>query len=349
MAHHATLWPSAKSAEWRSAEWHSKLDSRSYTIHIKDLVMPLKLAGDGWGRAKDPQPVYLSIDLGVHERVAASGNAVAEQDQVDDDRSFDYGAVAKRVVASIEAEAESAGAGTGIWDLYELADTVLRHCFKDGELPEEFMGGVAIFAPHASLYGAGVRFELLRAWEAESVCNGQVLRLEKLVIPTLVGVHPHERTRTQPVIVTVALDPLQMTGGQHRRNGLRPHELEQIVVKTVEESSVQTLEALATRVAENVIKLFVFRQAPESDVQVTIEKASAIAMAATAAVRVVRSSRHDDPLAVALWRQCGRACPGPVPFPLDGSLQEYMQDRLLQVDSADEIMDTDCSSTADGS
>jgi len=78
-----------------------------------------------------------------------------------------------------------------------------------------------------------------------------ILKLHDIRIPTLIGVNANERLAKQMVISNVEID------GYFLYNIDLYHKLEQIVVKTIEESSFETLETLGTHLVKRIIKWFI--------------------------------------------------------------------------------------------
>ncbi|KAK5154389.1 hypothetical protein LTR16_012595, partial [Cryomyces antarcticus] len=87
-----------------------------------------------------------------------------------------------------------------------------------------------------------------------------MLYLKNVQIPTLVGVNSNERTMKQPVIANVWVDNLS-----YKEKDDRFLKLERILVKTIEQSSFETLESLATEEAEQLMRQFVLPETPGSN------------------------------------------------------------------------------------
>ncbi|TQS34323.1 hypothetical protein Golomagni_05298 [Golovinomyces magnicellulatus] len=111
-----------------------------------------------------------------------------------------------------------------------------------------------VMLPKASLLGSGVRIRgAFRYDENNTAITTYSLMLElcSLRIPTVIGVNLNEKLVKQVVVVSVQID--------HYDRNLDEafHELEQITVKSVEESSFQTLEALGNHIGSVIIKHFI--------------------------------------------------------------------------------------------
>ena len=105
--------------------------------------------------------------------------------------------------------------------------------------------------------------------------------------------------------------------------------MEQIVEKTVEESSYETLESLAEDLAARIIKFFVLSQPPTAlpapaGVRITIEKPNAIPFADAPVIEIYRSAEESDVHVKKMVAELGLKRPQ-IPFPLQGRLDEFLQ------------------------
>ncbi|KAJ4297177.1 hypothetical protein N0V88_004095 [Collariella sp. IMI 366227] len=99
-------------------------------------------------------------------------------------------------------------------------------------------------------------------------CAG--LEVERLRVPTLIGVNDNERLRKQFVLATVTVE------GFDREDDVYT-EIEDVVVKAMEESSFETLEALGARLAETA--LAVPQHQDSWQVCIRMEKPTAVPLA----------------------------------------------------------------------
>ncbi|KAI9784219.1 MAG: hypothetical protein M1816_001041 [Peltula sp. TS41687] len=188
---------------------------------------------------------------------------------------------------------------------------------------------LSFFLPKASAWGSGVRYHFFSCEpqrrlgsDAVFVPRNRSLQLENLRVHTIIGVNPPERKVRQPVVVNVWLDPLADAAAADGYD-----EVEQIVVKTIEGSAFETLEALSETIVANLFKLFVFAVAPGSTVRVVVEKPLAVLMADGPAVKIERRSVEPDELARRAWDECGRVCLRRIPMPylpVDRPLSDYL-------------------------
>lgn len=95
--------------------------------------------------------------------------------------------------------------------------------------------------------------------------------------------------------------------------------------QVAEESSFETLEALATQVASLLIKHIIFPMTPGATVHLKLEKPSAIPFASAPAIEITRGSGQEDLFAMRLWDECGYRTAKWIPFPLKGRLSDWLE------------------------
>lgn len=95
-------------------------------------------------------------------------------------------------------------------------------------------------------------------------------------------------------------------------------------MKTITETTFETLESLTTELASRLIKHVIFRICPGADVRVRADKPTAVMFAAAPGVEITRRSNVQDAFGGRLWEECGRKAPPAIPLPLDGRLDEYL-------------------------
>ncbi|KAI1390259.1 Dihydroneopterin aldolase-domain-containing protein [Hypoxylon trugodes] len=152
--------------------------------------------------------------------------------------------------------------------------------------------------PKASLLGAGVSLEVRASFRDHSVPKkeettsknplvsySRSLRIRGLHVPTLIGVNSNERGAKQMLIADVEIDRFDVAEDIHS-------ELEKIVVETMEASSFETLEALASHVAKKILSDFRIGDDPKPmkergwQVRVCLEKPIAVPFAECPSVEV---------------------------------------------------------------
>ncbi|KAI9743120.1 MAG: hypothetical protein M1818_003415 [Claussenomyces sp. TS43310] len=342
------------------------------TIRVRKLSCQALVGGDPWGRVRDRrnlfQPVFLSTRLSLRQPFQSA----AESDVVNDS-TVNYSTLSKTILKVVASR--HAGAKTD-WSVNDFLDWIFLHLTgysPDGGRGDrqlaasEKTGGylsleesslytapllkredlkeleLEVFLPKGSLLSKGIN--LTKSVYFDSPGDGDsssrsirqvfssILKINDIQVATLIGINSNERTARQLVIASVEIEPY-----------ISPHrdsynELEQIVFKTIEESSFETLESLAVHVAERVIDLFVYpyrpyeqqqegssvgnNKGPCSLVKVSLEKPSAVTFADTPVIEIVRSTK---PVAI---EGTNKPHSAKVPFPLLGRLDDWLKARSL--------------------
>ncbi|CAK7265907.1 hypothetical protein SEPCBS119000_001747 [Sporothrix epigloea] len=279
-------------------------------IRVRNLQTTLgaSAALDAWSRSGRAQPAVLSAEAVLVKPFAEA----AVTDRVAGD-TVHYGVLSKSLLASISKW--SSLDTHGIMDFCSLQD-VLRGLWRDltGQQVADGLSTpaqavtkavpltaevvrrltVTVLLPKASLVGEGASLTttgLLAPQGGGEAIATHILRLHRLRVPTLVGVHAHERTAKQAVVMDVALD---------RYSGPRDiyTMLESFVVKLVGASSFETLEALGTHVARSILREFrpygtlPGESLPEWYVHVALEKPIAVPFAEAPVVEVRMAAEH---------------------------------------------------------
>ncbi|KAL1890156.1 hypothetical protein Sste5346_008449 [Sporothrix stenoceras] len=244
-------------------------------IRVRNLQTTLgpKAGQDAWGRNGRPQPAVISAEAVL----AAPFPEAADTDRVAGD-TVHYGSLGKEILKSMKNwdTVESVPAGerrtpitlghvmAGLWiDLAGQLDE--RGTIEFVNLPEEPPTlltsatvrslSATIMLPKASLVGEGVSLTSVGILEGKDESPSPkniastTLRLHRLRVPTLVGVHPHERTAKQAVVADIALDRYYEESDVYTQ-------LEAFVVQIMATSYFETLEALATHIARKILKEF---------------------------------------------------------------------------------------------
>ncbi|CAK7245913.1 MAG: hypothetical protein STHCBS139747_007518 [Sporothrix thermara] len=280
-------------------------------IRVRNLQTTLGAAAgqDAWGRQGRAQPAVLSAEAVLTTPFAEA----AVTDSVAGD-TVHYGTLSKALLSSIgswcEPKESQPAAGSlddvlaGLWlDLTgQVVSSGQSSPLADPARTEAVLLSadvvrrltVTVLLPKASLNGDGASLTitgLLAPQGTVGALAARTLRLHRLRVPTLVGVHPHERTAKQAVVMDVALD---------RYDGLQDAypKLEAFVVKLVEASAFETLEALGTHIARAILQEF-RPQGPMPDdrlpawyVHVTLEKPIAVPFADAPVVEVRMAAEH---------------------------------------------------------
>ncbi|KAL3424859.1 FolB domain-containing protein [Phlyctema vagabunda] len=316
------------------------------SISVKNLQATAKVATDAWGRTEKLQPVLLSARVSLRHAFASA----SETDTVTNS-TIHYGILSKAILEAVSdfnqnkghavvtktrTETET-GRSKQLRDLLDHVAEWLTHARLDASISggvvssKQLMNAamvkvleIKVLLPKASLIGNGVSLTGAAAYDEVSnaaTSYSMSLRLHDLRIPTLIGVNDNERLAKQIVIANIEID-------RWPRFDVDCYVvLEEL---TIEESSFQTLEALAVHIGQRVIKYFLFpRQQLDNSLQnikICLEKPTAVTWADAPAVEMLLSSDLESEMTSRLgeeWKEGGSKA---VPFPLHGRLDQWIQE-----------------------
>ncbi|KAI0943053.1 hypothetical protein AcW1_002782 [Taiwanofungus camphoratus] len=246
--------------------------------------------GAQWPATGDTvQPVLISLAMTYDLRQAGQNDDLTH--------SIDYSSVLSSLAGSCTSCAFSS--------LEALADQIFESCFDIH--PDVGKLSITISRPKILLHAhaAGIEFERQRT-RKEATC--EKFFIEGLECSTIVGVNPCEREEKQRVRFTISLQRLARQDAPVDFRGLATR-----ILKSAQESSYLTLEALASSVARTAL----LHTGEESDcVTVRASKPSALVLAEAAEVEVSRTLQdYRDKDCVATHRS--ELCPAtlaPAPF-----------------------------------
>ncbi|KAG9238371.1 Dihydroneopterin aldolase-domain-containing protein [Amylocarpus encephaloides] len=305
----------------------STISQAPATIRVRNLRTILAVGTDAWGGPDKEQPVLISASVFLRQpfESASTQDAVTES-------TVNYGTLSKAILKSCsdirsQMHAGDSGGNQEIGSLQHLLDYIRLDLVESGlVLPLMVIAlEVNVMLPKGSLLGSGVSMAQTTVYDPEqstAKALSMVLRLHDLRIPTLIGVHPNERLARQLVVANVEIDRWIAQEDSYCR-------LEQLVSKvctspprghstkipqTIEESSFQTLESLASHLAERIVTLFIFPAAHSTPVDVhnitiSLEKPTAVTMADAPMVELtIRNSLEEIGLLVK--PKSGTCCKG---------------------------------------
>lgn len=292
-------------------DWNAVRPVNADKVSVQHLRLMANSGFDGWGRKRE-QPVSISVILSLRQPFATAALA----DQVNES-TVHYGNLSKLVAANVNRPDQ---AWRGPNDMIQALALTAMEAAPQLSLLAAIEVDLCFLK--ASLNGDGICMHLKNSQESD--VTSITLQLCNIRMPALVGVNSHERNMKQAIVVNVWVDRVQTHLSEHS------FELEPIVVKTVEESSFETLESLAEEIAHRVIKFFVFAyyatdpSLEPAGVRVKIEKPAAVPLADAPAVELFRSSDIQGAFGKRLWNELGSKRPQ-IPYPLPGRLDEYLQ------------------------
>ncbi|TVY38249.1 Folic acid synthesis protein, partial [Lachnellula occidentalis] len=272
-------------------------------IRVRNLQTSLVVGRDAWGREGKAQPVLISASVSLREPFQSASNEDAVTGS-----TVHYGTLSKTILDSCKLFSETPeekSPNTLSSLALEIEDGLTRGKAASSAstpapaiLPTSIVKvlEIKVMLPKASLLGEGVSLTDLTLYHhsregLEYIEKALILTIHDLKIPTLIGVNPNERLSRQLVVATVKIDGIERPGASHHY-----HMLEEIVVKTIEESSFQTLEALAMHLGERitkyfVIRLFNFRLHPQ--ITISLEKPTAVTFADAPVVEMTLETDPD--------------------------------------------------------
>ncbi|KAK4461124.1 hypothetical protein QBC42DRAFT_270854 [Cladorrhinum samala] len=264
-------------------------------VRVSNLQCLLSSAGhDAWNRPAKTQPCLLSAEVGF----SSPFESAAASDKLGED-TVHYGTLSKALLASLDSYAP---ASTGdeadgsvqdvlakLWgdltgqDLEANEKEGVQAFFKKGTLGKTVrLLSVTVTLPKASLLGEGVSYTATAVFGEESgsvEARALQMKIVRLRVPTLIGVNKNEREAKQMVVTTVTLEGLNRKVDVFTK-------VEGIVVKALEESSFETLEALGSHLIDRVEEGYV--NAQDYHVHILMEKPIAVPLADCPIVEVRR-------------------------------------------------------------
>ncbi|KAK2765623.1 hypothetical protein FQN54_008477 [Arachnomyces sp. PD_36] len=262
-------------------------------ITLQNIQLTSPTGPDPWHRPQKPQPVTLSLRISYRDAAVAA----AETDDVS--KTLDYGKLYKRIEKGVACIADEMGGkdirilgrrvgDEGLDALDALGTREGEEGAGDGDRVEVWVR----FPNGVLLADRGVRYWCVmgrgKVSGGEEVL-GEEVWVEGIGCACVIGVNPHERVERQRVVVGVGFRRGEEKGWKGREEwGMRVvgcyQEVTRVVVEKVNATSYQTVEALASYIAEIVTMDFGIEE-----VTVTVEKPSALAFVERAGVEITRS------------------------------------------------------------
>ncbi|TVY41263.1 Folic acid synthesis protein [Lachnellula subtilissima] len=311
------------------------------TIRVRNLQTSLVVGRDAWGREGKAQPVLISASVSLREPFQSASNEDAVTGS-----TVHYGILSKKILDSCKLFSETSEETTPktLSDLArEIESGLTREQVASSGLtpapallPSSIVKllEIKIMLPKASLLGEGVSLTDLSLYAHSEEGSGSaektyVLTLHNLKIPTLIGVNPNERLSKQLVVATIKIDGIYPPASHFY------HVLEEIVVKTIEESSFQTLEALAMHVGERIMKYFVCpicRSGIDPRITISLSKPTAVTFADAPVVEITLETNPGLNPTMKPIRRNAINTPQPL-FPLQGRLDEWISSNDVIIES----------------
>ncbi|TGO58591.1 hypothetical protein BCON_0053g00260 [Botryotinia convoluta] len=257
---------SSKSSAWMSSWELSKAREEPIAvIGVKDLQLQVVAGADGWTGDWDEttcpqQPALVSVSVSLRRPFKKA----SEDDDIAGD-TIHYGLIKLAIIDGVRAyhargitpdfASELSMKSICIF----IASVLNRRSIAVGRNVN--WSSIRIMLPKSSLRGAGASLTAQMIYKEPSLKEQEAgalhslgligesctLRLHDLTVPTIIGLLPKERTMKQNVVANIEIDRWIGQGDLH-------WDMQQIVVKTIEESSFKTLEALAEHISKNIIR-----------------------------------------------------------------------------------------------
>ena len=216
-------------------DWDEQYSAVTDQVYIRDLAAVSKVGVDIWGRPTT-QPIKVTMIMRLDDEF----DSTAEKDELDG-TTVNYSRLSKQVREAIERKPDDCTT------LMEFTSWITSQV--------KMIMAVAVAAwtievdlPKASALGSAIRCRVDMGKEDISTVSTNTLHLENITVPTIVGIHPHERTMKQPIVANVWLGPLTDKAPPDQY-----YEIEQIIVKVRSHSSL--VRFLATRLARVLKKI----------------------------------------------------------------------------------------------
>ncbi|KAL7799299.1 hypothetical protein V8C43DRAFT_274689 [Trichoderma afarasin] len=279
-------------------------------VKVRNLQTSIEGPSDAWNRKGKPQP--LSVSASVMLKEAFDGSSTADSVQAD---TVHYGLLSKAILASLEKQSQHAGeSGSGdtakksqFSSLRDIVNTIWEDLTgqdcngrakvtdEDSEAQTSFLKPstircleLTVHLPKASLLGGGVSLTRIalfgRDGESRPQPRGLSLKIHDLRVPTLIGVNDNERQAKQVVVASIEIDKFDIDKDIFTM-------IEGETVKVMSQSSFETLEALASTLANNLASYLHsnhtgFTNRKGWPIKIALEKPIAVVLADAACVQL---------------------------------------------------------------
>ncbi|KAM7209112.1 hypothetical protein V8F20_000721 [Naviculisporaceae sp. PSN 640] len=239
-------------------------------VEVNNLAAVIQAASDAWGRPNRLQPVQVSAELSFALPFASA----ASDDRLGND-TVHYGMFSQNILDSLASFSTNKVDSPPV-SLRQVLDRIWagitgQHLDLSLPLPVLYLDkplltsaqlarvkflSITVTLPKASLLGEGVSLTASSVFSSGTTLPptsiaekyGVSLAINKLRVPTLVGINLHERQAKQFVITTVTIDKFAQ-----REDADIYTDVEALVVNTLESSTFETLEALGAHLADCIL------------------------------------------------------------------------------------------------
>ncbi|KAK4196367.1 hypothetical protein QBC40DRAFT_287389 [Triangularia verruculosa] len=287
-------------AQQQQQQQHQQPTDFPAVIRVQNLATTLLTAShDAWNRPNRLQPCLLSCSISFKHPFSSASST----DTLAGGDTIHYGILSSTIRDTVETNfgpssrhSTTAEGGSGtttqtvlakIWQ--DLTTTsyngtpsqVKKPGLLSPSLERIGLLSVTVTLPRASLLGEGVSFTASAMYNGagEMEARAMEMNINRLRVPTLVGLNENEREARQMLVVSVGVDGVAVEGDKY-------FVVERAVVKALEESSFETLEALGAHLMDKVEEVFV--NGRDYTVHVKMEKPIAVPTAECPVVEMRR-------------------------------------------------------------
>ncbi|KZM25826.1 uncharacterized protein EKO05_0002545 [Ascochyta rabiei] len=258
----------------RQAAWNAQVAQSECTdkIFVQNLAVTVNAGTDVWGRKKKQRAlISVTVTLGTNFNSASSTDTV-------DESTVHYGTLSKAIQARIQDDS---------LDWMSTADLSI----SIAGIVRTAAGSAPIYAIETdvrylkgSMFGEGACHQTSIITQSGTYSN--VLYLQNVRIPCLIGVNSNERLQKQPVVVNLRVDCIPASRVDDYAA------LETALVQIVSATAYETLESLLAFVVQELRATFFIREEDQGAyICLRMEKPMAVPFADAPAVEITRPVR----------------------------------------------------------
>ncbi|KZZ86632.1 serine/threonine-protein kinase psk1 [Ascosphaera apis ARSEF 7405] len=249
-------------------------------IALRNITTTLNIQPDPWHRENVPQPALISVKIAYPSQLVQES---ANHDSVK--YSLDYGKLYREISGRLarRSKTEPAHVHELAWDVVDvcflqLSTTVKHQVASDlwTDIKNDATVDVSVHLPKGILRAdGGVTYNVVRTASASTFM--QKWTIHDMRCYCILGINPHERLEKQRVNISMEFKKEEETLQDLQR-------MTAALAQTVENSSYQTVEALATHLCDEAI-----HELKIPEITLSVEKPSAISMAGCSIVEITRN------------------------------------------------------------
>ncbi|KAB2578475.1 tRNA-dihydrouridine synthase [Lasiodiplodia theobromae] len=253
----------AEFAQYYAHEAATRWPCTADAVSLSSLHLVVRAGRDVWGRTDRAQPLALSLTV-----ASRAGFASAAADDALDGGTVHYGHLSKNVLAALNSATATGNEWLSGLDVASRTSEALMATAAEGAVEAARLD---VCFPKASTLGTGAGVE----WTVfYAPATGDVVGFARQF---------NERTKKQMCLVSVWVDKVSDAA-------IDAYDVvEDIMLKTVENTDFETLEALAEKVAHTLFDSFIKTESSGSNLRLRIEKPTAVPLADFPAIEIYRT------------------------------------------------------------